>query len=91
MKRTDLEKNKGMKITGRMRSATTPGRFGAESSAASLGRKEQRKLDQARGLVPFAVKLDGDLVKRIQALAKEREAGLNEVVTELLTKALTGS
>lgn len=88
MKRTDLEKNRGTKIAGRMRSTATPGRFGAESAAASLGRKEQRKLDQARGLVPFAVKLDGELVNRIQALARERDAGLNEVVTELLMKGL---
>ncbi|HSN42074.1 MAG TPA: hypothetical protein VLT92_18000, partial [Burkholderiales bacterium] len=57
-------------------------------SARVLDRREQRKLDQSLGLVPFAVKLDGDLVKRVQALAQERQAGLNEIVAELLEKGL---
>jgi hypothetical protein len=38
--------------------------------------------------VPFAVKLNGDLVKQIQALAQTRQTGLNEVVAELLKKGL---
>ena len=87
MKKTDLEKNKGLKIDSRMKQAGSPARFGKDAGAA-LDRREQRRLDQALGLVPFAVKLDGELVKRIQALAREREAGLNEVVAELLRKGL---
>ena len=87
MKKTDLEKLKGLKIDTRMKQAGTPGRFGKEASA-TVGRREQRKLDQAQGLVPFAVKLNGELVKRIQALAQSRGTGLNEVVAELLRKAL---
>jgi hypothetical protein len=51
-------------------------------------RREQRKLDQAAGLVPFAVKLNSELVKEIQALAQSRDLGLNEVVDELLRKGL---
>ena len=47
-------------------------------------------MDQALGLVPFAVKLNSDLVKQIQALAEERQTGLNEVVAELLKKGLEG-
>jgi hypothetical protein len=45
-----------------------------------VDRREQRKLDQALGLVPFAVKLNSELVKKIQELAVERKAPLNEVV-----------
>ena len=56
----------------------------------ALNRREQRKLDQAQGLVPFAVKLNADLIKQIQALAAERNAGLNEIVAELLKKGLSG-
>ena len=89
MKKTDLEKNKGLKVSARMLHAGTPARFGKEASAVP-DRREQRKLDQAQGLVPFAVKLNGELVKRIQALAQERQVGLNEVVAELLEKALSG-
>ena len=89
MKKADLEKIKGSNISDRMKHAATPGRFGKDA-AVVLGRREQRKLDQAQGLVPFAVKLNGELVKRIHALAQERHAGLNEVVDELLKKGLGG-
>ena len=87
MKKTDLEKNKGLKIAGGINRFGTPGRFGKDANLP-LDRREQRKLDQSLGLVPFAVKLNGDLVKQVQALAQERKAGLNEVVAELLKKGL---
>ena len=87
MKKTDLEKNKGMKILGQMKQSGTPGRFG-KGTAVVLDKREQRKIDQAKGLVPFALKLDGELVKQIQALAQERKASVAEVVTELLKKSL---
>jgi len=89
MKKTDLEKNKGLKINSSVNRFGTPGRFGKDAGVARE-RREQRKLDQALGLVPFAVKLNGDLVKQIQALAQTRQTGLNEVVAELLKKALDG-
>ena len=89
MKKTELEKIKGVKIDDRMGRAVTPGRFG-QGSAAVPNRREQRKLDQAQGLVPFAVKLDGELVKQLHALAQERKSGLGEIVTELLKKGLAG-
>jgi hypothetical protein len=89
MKKTDLEKLKGLKIDGQMKRAGTPGRFGAAADAAT-SRREQRERERAQGLVPFAVKLDGELVKRLQALAQERKTGLNEVVAELLEKGLKG-
>ena len=89
MKKTDLEKNKGMKIHGRMKQSGPPARFGTES-AAVLDRREQRKLDQSLGLVPFAVKLNSDLVKQLQALAQARQTGLNEIVAEVLKKGLGG-
>jgi hypothetical protein len=87
MKKTDLEKLKGLKIDGRMKHASTPGRFGAAADVAT-SRREQRERERAQGLVPFAVKLDGELVKRIRSLAQERQCGLNEVVAELLEKGL---
>lgn len=87
MKKTDLEKLKGLKIDSRMKHAGTPGRFGSAADAAT-SRREQRERERAQGLVPFAVKLDGELVKRVQALAMERKAGLNEVVAELLEKGM---
>ena len=87
MKKTDLEKLKGLKIDSRMKHAGTPGRCGAAADAAT-SRREQRERERAQGLVPFAVKLDGELAKRVQALATERKAGLNEVVAELLEKGL---
>ena len=87
MKRTDLAKSAGQKITGQMKQAGTPGRFGNEASAVP-DRRGQRKLDQAQGLVAFAVKLDGDLVKQIHAAAQANQTGLNETVAALLVKGL---
>lgn len=89
MKHADLEKLKGVKIDDRMGRAATSGRFG-RGSADIPNRREQRRLDQAQGLVPFAVKLNGELVKQIQALALQRQANLNDVVAELLKKGLAG-
>ena len=89
MKRTDLEKNKGLKIAGSVNRFGTPGRFGKDA-ARHVDRREQRKLDQARGLVPFAVKLDADLANQVRARALERQTDLNELVAELLKKGLTG-
>ena len=87
MKKTDLYKNEGLKINGQMRQAGTPDRFGSAASAA-VSRRDQRKLEQAQGLVAFAVKLDRDLVKQIHALADARQTGINETVATLLLKGL---
>ena len=89
MKQADLEKVKGVRIADRMGRSAIPGRFGKDA-AAMPNRREQRKLDQALGLVPLAVKIDGELLKQIHALAQQRKAGLNEVVAELLKKGLAG-
>jgi hypothetical protein len=86
MKRTDLEKNKAHKLDSRMKSAGTPDRF---AGGAVLDRKEQRKLDQAKGLIPFAVKLDAQLAEKIRALAASRQVDLNDLVGELLNKGMT--
>ncbi len=87
MKKTDLEKLKGSKINAQVGKAVKPGLFG-KGEAPAPNRREQRKLDQAAGLVAFACKLDGELVKQLQALAQGREGGLGEVVAELLKKAM---
>ncbi|MEW6613535.1 MAG: hypothetical protein ACOY5C_01405 [Pseudomonadota bacterium] len=84
MKRTDLEKHKGLKIKSQMQGPATAGR----PKDAAISRREQRERDRALGLVPFAVKLNGELVKRLQDLAQERRIGLNELVGELLQKGL---
>ena len=85
MKKTDLYKNLALKIDREMKQATTPDRFG---QGEVLDRKAQRKLDQAKGLVPFAVKLHADLVKQVQAKATADGKSLNEVTAELLQAAL---
>lgn len=85
MKKTDLYKNLAQKVEGRMKQAGTPDRF---AQGAVLDRKEQRKLDQAKGLIPFAVKLDAELAAELRSLSESRQLGLNELVDELLRKGL---
>ncbi len=87
MKKTDLEKLKGLKIESQVGKSMKVSSFG-KSEVAPLNRREQRKLDQAAGLVPFACKLEGDMVKQLQSLAQERATGMNELVAELLKKGL---
>jgi len=86
-KNTELERLKAASITDRMRQARTPDRYGKGSAAPS--RREQRRLDQAQGLVPFAVKLPAELVSRVRALAEGRQEPLNETVAALLEKGLS--
>ena len=82
----ELQKLNAMKLVNQMRNAGAHGRPGG--TVAPTGRRAQRRLDQAAGLVPFAVKLNGDLIKQIHAQAAERKTGVNELVAELLQKAL---
>lgn len=85
MKKTDLEKHKALKIVSRMRQDVPHGRPG---QAPPIDRREQRRLDQERGLVPFAVKLDSALAQEIRALAESRGVPLNDCVAELLRKGI---
>ena len=87
VKKTDLEKQKGTKIAGNMKLSSIPDRFGKDA-ANMPDKREQRKRDQEAGLVPFAVKLHGDLIKQIHAIADKEQKSLNDVTAELLIKAL---
>jgi hypothetical protein len=86
LKKTDLERLKAASLTDRLQKSAPPERYA--HGAHALTRKEQRERDRAQGLVPFAVKLNGELVKQLQALARERQAPLNQVVAELLQRGL---
>jgi hypothetical protein len=85
MKKVQLERLKAAKIESGMQRDRN---LIPSVEPTALDRKEQRKRDQAAGLIPFAVKLHGDLVKRLHALAQERNVGMNELVAELLEKGL---
>lgn len=87
MKKTDLAKLDAKKLM--QQSGPRGPSFGA-AAAAPIDRREQRERERALGLVPFAVKLNGDLVKQLQDLAKERGVDMNELVDEVLRKGLAG-
>ena len=87
MKKTDLEKAKGLRIAGNMKLNGIPDRFGKDAGAL-VDKREQRKRDQELGLIPFAVKLHGDLIRQVKALADAQDKSLNDVTAELLTKGL---
>ena len=87
MKKTDLEKALAKKITSRMAGAGSAARFG--QGAANLpDRREQRRLDAAAGLVPFACKLPQALVNRLAERAATHEGGLNALVAQLVEGGL---
>lgn len=87
LKKTDLARNLGLKIEGRMKSAGIPGRF-AQDAASLPDKREQRRRDAAAGLVPFACKLPSELVAKLHERAKGHEGGLNALLAELLEHQL---
>lgn len=87
MKPAELQKYNALKLVNKMKKSATPDRFGG-TAAAVPDRREQRRLDQAAGLIPFAVKLNRDLVDQVRARAGERNTDINETVAELLRKGL---
>ena len=87
MKRTELEKAKGQRIAGNMKLNSIPDRFGKDAGTL-VDKREQRKRDQELGLIPYAVKLHGDLINQIKALADSQNKSLNDVTADLLTKGL---
>lgn len=87
MKKFDLAKNLALKIEGRMKGAGSPDRF-AKGAADAVDRREQRRRDQAAGLVPFACKLPAELAQRLQERGATHEGGVNALVAEALEAAL---
>jgi hypothetical protein len=85
MKKTDLEKVMGKKVgSGGFGAADRYGKGATEPG----DRRAQREHDRELGLVAFACKLHGDLVREVQAAAQAKGVGLNEITAELLRKGL---
>ncbi len=87
-KKTDLEKSKLLKAQGRMLRANAANRQSGEQAGAALDKRERRRLDQAKGLLPFAVKLPQTLIVRLHERALAQGKPLQELVAELLEKGL---
>ena len=84
MKKTELEKRKGLKIAAELRQSGH--RF--DASAPTLDRGAQRERDRAAGLVPFAVKLPGDLLQQLHAQSRLGQEPLGSLVERLLRTGL---
>jgi hypothetical protein len=87
MKKSDLDKQLAKKIGGQMKVSGVAGRFG-QGSGEMVDRREQRRLDAAAGLVPFACKLPADLAATLREQSAGHADGINGLVAELLNKAL---
>ncbi len=87
MKKSDLDKMAAKKVGGQMKAAGIPARFG-QGVADVVDRREQRRVDAAAGLVPFACKLPADLAATLREKSAMHDGGLNGLVAELLKKAL---
>jgi predicted HicB family RNase H-like nuclease len=82
MKKTELEKRKGLKIANALRQSAQ------RQDTAPADRRAQRERDRAAGLVPFAVKLPGELQQRLHDEARRTGQPLNELVEQLLRTGL---
>ncbi|WP_028450769.1 MULTISPECIES: hypothetical protein [Chitinibacter] len=87
MKKYELEKRKAEKLHNDLHGASAPNRFAAGAGGV-LDKKEQRKLDQAQGLVPFACKLKQDLVSALHERCTAEGKTLNDLLDELLRQGL---
>jgi hypothetical protein len=87
MKKTELEKRKGLKIANDLRLAGNPY---ARSGETEADRRARRERDRALGLVPFAAKLPQELVRQMQAQAQARGARLDDLVAEWLRNGMAG-
>jgi hypothetical protein len=91
MKKTDIEKNKALKLNNAMKLSTAD-RFGKSAAAEpKLDRREQRKLDQAQGLVAFACKLDGELVAQLKERAASHPDGLTGLLNDIVRRGLASA
>lgn len=86
MKITDMHKTKGLKINNAITPHGAVGRPGGTPPV--VDKREQRRLDQEKGLVAFACKLNGDLIKRLHAAAEERGVPLNDLLDEVIKAGL---
>jgi hypothetical protein len=82
MKKTDLEKNKALKLNNAMKLSTAD-RFGKAAAA-------DPKLDQAQGLVAFACKLNGELVEELKTRAASHPEGMSGLLNEVIRRGLAG-
>ena len=87
MKKTDLVRQLESKLEGQRQRAAVPGRF-AQDTHAPVDRKEQRRIDAAAGLVPFACKLPSTLTAQLSERAASHAGGINGLVAELLLRSL---
>ncbi|BAN24385.1 hypothetical protein [Caballeronia insecticola] len=85
MNKFQLEQTKAFKLANELKHGSRA-RTGV-ADEAKVDRREQRKLDQAKGLVPFACKLDEKLVQQLKERAAAHEGGMTEVLAELLVAA----
>jgi hypothetical protein len=85
MKRTELEKRKGLGIVNALRRAGNPS---GAAAAVPADRRARREADRAAGLMPFAVKLPADLVRALQQRAADEQRPLSELTAELLQQAI---
>ncbi|HEX3380353.1 MAG TPA: hypothetical protein VHU21_11210 [Paraburkholderia sp.] len=89
MKKPDLEKNKALKLGNAMKQAASS-RGKAVATEPKVDRREQRKLDQAQGLVAFACKLNSELVEELKTRAATHPDGLNGLLDEVIRRGLAG-
>ncbi len=85
MNKFELEQNKAFKLANDLKQGGKA-RVGV-AGAQKVDRREQRKLDQAKGLVSFACKLDEKFVQQLKARTENTESGITEGLAELLVKA----
>lgn len=88
MKRTDLEKNAALKLIESTKKGGIAGKYTGSAAVKATDKREQRRLDQEKGLVAFPVKLTQPIIDEINSRASTQNANINDIVISLLQQAL---
>ncbi|WP_206002236.1 hypothetical protein [Paraburkholderia antibiotica] len=87
MKKGDCEKHRAARPNSLKLESSE--RVDKRCTTTALDRREQRKVDQAKGLVPFACKLDREIVERPEERSTENWVGLTGLLTDIIPPALS--
>lgn len=90
MKKTDLDKNMGKKLDGRMKGTQSPPRFGP-GSAQAVAKRDKAAPDPAVRMVSVACRLPADLATRLRERATGVEGGVSAIVAQAVERWLASS
>lgn len=90
MKKTDLEKNLGKKLDGRLKSQSIPQRFG-QGAGKAVTKKAERANAGSVKLVQVSCRLPAPMATRLRELAIGHEGGVSALIAAAVEQYLAAT